>query len=110
MTAFHSAAEALRETSTEAFNQLRAEGTLGEMQQRVLFLIARHPDSTARELTRYLVDLYGPPEDSNRVRPRLSDLVRERHIEDSGRRICTVSGMLATTWRIRLDDPQRSLF
>lgn len=100
----------VRETSIEAFNAIRASGELGQMQLRVLFLVSRFPDSTARELTRHLVDLYGPPEDSNRVRPRLAELLREGHIEESGSRVCSVSGLRAATWRMKFHNEQKELF
>ena len=98
----------VRETSIEAYERIRKTGTLGDMQRQVLLTIARFPNRTDREIARIMAGaaLYDP----NRVRPRRVELLKRGYIEVAGKRICSVSGATAYTWRIKTHHDQGELF
>lgn len=105
----HTMHQWLRETSLQAYEDLRGRGVLGEVQTRVAYLIATNPDSTDRELSKIYAETWGDT-DPNAVRPRRHELMEQGWIEESGRRICNVSGHAAITWRMRAQRPQLELF
>jgi hypothetical protein len=102
-------AEYIRVTSLDAYQDLKQSGKLGEMQQRVCYLIATFPDSTDRELSQLYAEHWGGT-DPNSVRPRRHELLEMNVIEESGQRICRISAHMALTWRIKLNSDQPELF
>ena len=85
----------MRVTSLLAYSQLKPK--LGVRQREVFYTIdnARFP-LTDREVARELG--YSDP---NRVRPRRNELARLGLVVEAGRRVCSVSGKLALTWKAR---------
>lgn len=62
----------------------------------VLGLVMVHPGLTAYELA----NKSNGRLDRYQTQRRLSDLENDNHIEKGPKRICTVSGRLAVTWRV----------
>lgn len=81
----------VRQTSIESYRTVE----LCNEQQTVLVAVSAYPDSTDRELARYLGF-----SDPNRVRPRRNELVALGYVIESGKRRCMVSGKRALTWRV----------
>lgn len=92
-------------TSSETYHDLRKSGELGDRQREVLSLVRLNPGKTAQELT--TIAHYRDP---NRVRPRLVELAHNGYIECAGNRLCTETGRMAMTWRIRTYREQGELF
>jgi hypothetical protein len=81
----------VQQTSIDSYRTV----DLCDKQQTVLVAISAYPDSTDRELARNLGF-----SDPNNVRPRRFELVEMGYVIASGKRVCTVSGKTALTWRI----------
>lgn len=88
-------ARAIQQTSIDSYQQ--KQPTMGEDQQLVLIAINAQPDSTDAEITRFL-----GKEDPNFVRPRRYELEHELGlVERSGKKVCTITGRTALTWRVK---------
>lgn len=96
----------VRETSIEAYRDLKESGELSDRQFEVLEYLAeyqeeREEDPTARELHDWLAtdkaleeaQLGGP----NYVKPRLTELKEMGYVEETGKRECSVTGRKAAT-------------
>jgi hypothetical protein len=92
----------------EAYRELKESGGFGQLQARVAYLIATNPDSTDRELSALYAELWHET-DPNVVRPRRHELFEQGWVEESGRRICRISGRVAITWRLRINTDQHEL-
>jgi len=84
----------MRDTSVISYHEI-SEAELGGNQRLVYDVIKQHPGLTDRELTREL-----GVSDPNKVRPRRFELVERGLVVEAGRRICSVSGKQALTWKI----------
>jgi hypothetical protein len=89
-------------SSVEAYERLKSKD------RRVMFAVdgvRTHPMSTSAELARRLCDQHFPfgvtTDDLLRVRRGLSDAQKLGLVEHSGKRICTVAGTLAVTWKVK---------
>lgn len=83
-----------QQTSFEAYQEIQPH--LGELQATVLLYINANPDHTDKELAA----ITGKTDPAD-IRRRRGELVTRGLVECSGRRICTVSGKTAMTWRVR---------
>lgn len=83
----------VRFTSALAYGQVK---NLGEMQRLVYDCIANNPCLTDREIAQKLC-----LKDPNAVRLRRFELMEAGLIQESPKRICTVSGRLALTWKAK---------
>lgn len=85
----------IQQTSILSYQQKQPH--IGEDQQLVLIAINAQPDSTDAELTHFL-----GKEDPNFVRPRRYELEHELGlIIRSGKKVCSITGRTALTWRIK---------
>lgn len=76
-----------------AFEELRE--SLGERQKKILQVIEKFPNSTDREILQEL-NLH----DMNMVRPRVTELIKEGFIEESGSIQCAVTNRRCRTVRV----------
>jgi hypothetical protein len=81
-----------RWTSALAYGQVN----LGEMQELVLDCIRLNPCLTDREVAAKLC-----LRDPNAVRPRRFELMEAGLITEAPKRVCSVSGRLALTWKVK---------
>jgi len=84
----------MQDTSLSAYFDLADK--LGPMQYQVLEVIKKLGCPTDLEIAKFLG--YSDP---NKVRPRRNDLLKMQFITDCERRICSVSGRLSYSWRIK---------
>jgi hypothetical protein len=86
----------MRDTSLDAYHTLE---DLGQRQWQVYHAIQqlwfKQGGPTDREIARYLG--YSDP---NKVRPRRKELLDAGLIVEGGKRVCSVSGIVAYTWII----------
>lgn len=94
----------MRDTSLQAYMEIQALGLVNTNRERVLRAVAENPDSTDRELALILGE-----EDPNRVRPRRKELFDLKLVIEAGKKVCSVSGREAYTWRINTDYRNRTL-
>ena len=96
------------DTSLLAYEAIK--GTLAERQLDVLKIIREaHNPLTAVEIAHWYCMKHRVPMDANRARPRVTELYHKGLIEPAGRRICTISGSMAHTWRVVTNNPQKEL-
>jgi hypothetical protein len=84
----------IQQTSIESYHNIKH---LGDKQSDVLITIAAYPNLTDSEIAVRL-----GKKDPNVVRPRRYELVHDYGlVVSSGKRVCTVTGKTALTWRIK---------
>lgn len=83
----------MQETSREAYQYIR--DSLGERQQLVFDGILKLGCPTNLELSKYL---HIP---INQVTPRTNELVKMFFVTECEKRICSISGRTAISWRIQ---------
>jgi hypothetical protein len=83
----------IQETSLDAFLNIREK--IGPMQRQVYDVIRTLGCPTDLEIVQFL-----GLADPNKVRPRRNDLLRMGMIQQHERRLCSVSGRLAFSWRV----------
>jgi hypothetical protein len=86
------------QTSLLAYQELKAEGVVDSNQQKVLDTLKHYCKNYAGLTDRELQVCLGW-KDSNMVRPRRRELVKQGLVEDAGQRECSVSRRLAKIWR-----------
>ena len=82
----------VRDTSLAAWVELQPK--LGKKQATAYNTIKAYPNKTDLEYCKIL----GYP-DPNMFRPRRKELLDAQLIVDTGKRVCTVSGKMAHTWK-----------
>ncbi len=85
----------VRQTSLTAYYKLKQK-ELNGIPKQIVQCLKQHPNSTDYELTRRL-----GYHDPNKVRPRRRNLVKEKIIEQSGKRPCQITNEIATTWKLK---------
>jgi hypothetical protein len=78
------------DTSAKALKEIKADGTLGKLQQAVLSYVRRFPGKTAHEL-----DDMGGTQDYHK---RLPELRAKGLVKNGDKRNCRLTGKLAQTW------------
>ena len=81
-------------TSVECYHKIKESGLLGEMQTRVLGVIAKHGPITINECA----TTYFPDVDSRTVSPRFAEIKRRGSIIDDGVKIDKFTGKTAKAW------------
>ena len=84
----------VRDTSLQAWQEIQPR--LGKKQAIAYNTIKLHPKKTDLEYCKIL----GYP-DPNMFRPRRKELLDQKVIVDAGKRVCSVSGRTAHTWRVK---------
>ena len=85
----------MRDTSLLSFNNQQSK--FMSRAETVLQAIRELSDSTALELTHYL----GQGDNSNYVRPRITELVHQGKVVSSGTRVCLISMQKAHVWKVK---------
>lgn len=95
----------IRETSIEAYNEIRAKGLLKEQQLAVYAILFQYGPLTSRELDGYLAK---PGVDGDRpsYHKRLSELERLGCVRPMGKRKCSISGRTVMAWDVTAKLPQ----
>lgn len=94
----------VRDTSIKTYNEIIAEGLLGDRQVEVYQLLEQRPDMTDMEITKALGQ-----EDPNYARPRRKELLDMGLIESSGKRRCSITHREVYQWRIIENAPYKKL-
>lgn len=83
-----------------AFNWLKSQGNLSDLQTRLVDLVRDWPDSTSAELAHLLARIDGGAIAEIPVHEALIGLRRLGQIETSGKRICPHMKEESATWQI----------
>ncbi len=83
-----------RQTSLDAFKEIKEDGTLGKMQEIILAWFNAYPQSTDKEIS----ELSGHA--INTVTARRNELVTKGYLIEYNRRPCIVTKRKAITWCI----------
>lgn len=86
----------MRDTSLDAYTELRNSPKLGERQSIVYDAIRKLGCPTDLEITAFLN--LGDP---NKVRPRRNELLRKGYITECEKRECSISHKLVWSWRVK---------
>jgi len=86
----------MRQTSLQAYQELKDSGKLGERQLLVYEAIKRLKCATDTEITKFMGF-----SDPNRIRPRRNELVRFGLVEEKERRNCNITNRKAIVWGIK---------
>lgn len=87
------------QTSISAYNNYKKAGLLNKNQAIVYETIAKNPYLTDKEYC----ELLGWP-DSNRWKPRRTELLGKGLIESAGTKKCSITGYTATVWALATKD------
>lgn len=93
----------IRQTSIDVYNQILADGTLGNRQMLVYDTIFKHGPLTQMETVRTIDD---PDIVEHGLTPRFAELKRMGAIVEVGERECTITGRNVILWDVtdRLPD------
>jgi hypothetical protein len=83
-----------QQTSIEAYHDIKPR--LGELQKTVLVYVSAYPDLTDKELA----EKAGKADPAD-IRRRRGELVDMGLVVCSGKRVCTISGKKAMTWKVK---------
>jgi hypothetical protein len=86
----------VKDSSIETYHQIREEGLLGKDQDKVYKYIRANPDSTDREIADHFQCI------PNQIRPRRKELVNMNLVQMHAKRVCSITGRTAYSWRITL--------
>jgi len=86
----------MKQTSVQAFEQMRRSKELGKRQKQVYKAVKRYGPHTAREI----YQLMGEPGVYSGYQPRFGELEENNYLKERGKKKCEITGRKATIWAI----------